>query len=151
MAGRALSRDRGAIVRQIWGRSSTAVTLQSRMKFCRLLSHFPDGPVGELKTAGGAVSTGGIVLYCIFGCTGVEGRVGTSNLRGSWRAWRVASTRSTLVSALVMLWGLWSAAGDTQGKDLPVSSGVVCLPFPKEGERCSWRTGKENRTGGVAD
>ena len=81
------------------------MTLQIRMRFCRLSPHISAVPVGGLKVAGGDVSNSGLILYCICGYTGVGGGGGTRALRRYWRACRVVSVRSTIVSALIMLAG----------------------------------------------
>ena len=105
MATSDLSHDRGTIVQQILGRFSTAMTLQSLMRFRRSLPHLSSGPVGGLKVDGGVASTGRLGLYLICGCMEVGGWGGNRALRIYWWAFRVASASSTLVRALIMLAG----------------------------------------------
>ena len=81
MAACALSLDISAIMIQIWGRSFTAVTLQSYMRLRRSSPHISAGPVGGFKVAGGSTTTCGIGVYLICGCMGVGGGVGMRALR----------------------------------------------------------------------
>ena len=105
MSAHTLAHDRGMIMRQIWGRSLTAVTLQIRMRICRLSPHLSSGPVGGFKVADGATRNGRLSMYFICGCMGVGGEGGTRALGVSWWACRVASARYMLVRALLVLEG----------------------------------------------
>ena len=71
VAARAVSHDRGTIMRQILGSSLTAVTLQSRMRLRRSSPHLSADPVGGLKVAEGAASTDSLGMYLICGYMGV--------------------------------------------------------------------------------
>ena len=105
MAAHALSHKRGAIVRHIWGRSSTVVMLQIRTILHRLSPHLCTSTVGGFKVDGGSARSGGISMYLIFGCMGVRSRGGKRALRIPWRACRLASARSTIVRVYIVLAG----------------------------------------------
>ena len=70
ISAHALSIYRGAIVRQMGGRSSATVTFQSPMRLLMSSPHLSVGPLGGFTVAGSAASTCGLGNYRIWGAWG---------------------------------------------------------------------------------
>ena len=70
----------------------------------------------------------------------VDNRKGS--LRISWQAFRLASARLILVSALILFAGAWFSPGATLGTAVPVGPVAAWKPLPNSGAMISWGVGK---------